>query len=148
LNPSLIYINPTPSLSHPIFFKTSFSSTQYHKKKLFLCRKKYCPGGGGEFVSLVSPHTQNTPMVPNNHDFLQSGRHYSQRLSVSLTLMCFIFLPIHLINIYLYYYVCRYSYCTDINSEVCHPRCVFKLYGAVNSVKNTTINTWLNDGVY
>ena len=34
------------------------------------------------------------------------------------------------------------------NSEVCHPRCVFKLYGDVNSVKNTTINIWLNDGVY
>jgi len=34
------------------------------------------------------------------------------------------------------------------NSEVCHPRCVFKLYGEVNSVKNTTINIWLNDGVY
>ena len=33
-------------------------------------------------------------------------------------------------------------------SEVCHPRCVFKLYGEVNSVKNTTINIWLNDGVY
>ena len=27
------------------------------------------------------------------------------------------------------------------NSEVCHPRCVFKLHGEVNSVKNTTINT-------
>ena len=25
---------------------------------------------------------------------------------------------------------------------------VFKLYGQVNSVKNTTINIWLNDGVY
>jgi len=25
---------------------------------------------------------------------------------------------------------------------------VFKLYGEVNSVKNTTINIWLNDGVY
>jgi len=35
-----------------------------------------------------------------------------------------------------------------LNSEVCHPRCVFKLYGEVNSVKNTTINIWLNDGVY
>ena len=34
------------------------------------------------------------------------------------------------------------------DSEVCHPRCVFKLYGEVNSVKNTTINIWLNDGVY
>ena len=34
------------------------------------------------------------------------------------------------------------------NSEVCHPRCVFKLYGEVDSVKNTTINIWLNDGVY
>jgi len=33
-------------------------------------------------------------------------------------------------------------------SEVCHPPCVFKLYGEVNSVKNTTINIWLNDGVY
>ena len=33
-------------------------------------------------------------------------------------------------------------------SEVCHPRCVFKLHGEVNSVKNTTINIWLNDGVY
>jgi len=30
-------------------------------------------------------------------------------------------------------------------SEVCHPRCVFKIYGEVNSVKNTTINIWLND---
>jgi len=25
------------------------------------------------------------------------------------------------------------------NSEVCHPCCVFKLYGEVNSVKNTNI---------
>jgi len=25
-------------------------------------------------------------------------------------------------------------------SEVCHPRCVFKLYGEVKSVKNTTLN--------
>ena len=33
-------------------------------------------------------------------------------------------------------------------SEVCHPRCVFKLYGEVNSVKNTTMNIWLNDSVY
>ena len=28
------------------------------------------------------------------------------------------------------------------------PFCVFKLYGEVNAVKNTTINVWLNDGVY
>jgi len=35
-----------------------------------------------------------------------------------------------------------------LNSEVCQPRCVFKLYGEGNSVKNTTINIWLNDGVY
>ena len=34
------------------------------------------------------------------------------------------------------------------NSEVYHPRCMFKLYAEVNSVKNTTINIWLNDGVY
>ena len=34
------------------------------------------------------------------------------------------------------------------SSEVRHPCCVFKLYGEVNSVKNTTINTWVNDGVY
>jgi len=34
------------------------------------------------------------------------------------------------------------------NSEVCHPRCVFKLYAEVSSVKNTTVNIWLNDGVY
>ena len=37
---------------------------------------------------------------------------------------------------------------TITDSEVCQPRCVFKLYGEVNSVKNTTINIWLNDGVY
>ena len=41
--------------------------------------------------------------------------------------------------------VCHSEVC---HSEVCHPRCVFKLYGEVNSVKNTTINVWLNDGVY
>jgi len=35
-----------------------------------------------------------------------------------------------------------------LNSEVCHPCCVFKLYGEVNSVKNTTINKWLNECVY
>ena len=33
-------------------------------------------------------------------------------------------------------------------SEVCQPPYVFKLYGEVNSVKNTTINICLNDGVY
>jgi len=38
--------------------------------------------------------------------------------------------------------------CWGVPSEVCHPRCVFKLYGEVNSVHNTTINIWLNDGVY
>jgi len=32
--------------------------------------------------------------------------------------------------------------------EVCRPSCVFKLEGEVNSVKNTTMNIWLNDGVY
>ena len=32
--------------------------------------------------------------------------------------------------------------------EVCQPGCVFKLKGEVNSVKNATINIWLNDGVY
>jgi len=33
------------------------------------------------------------------------------------------------------------------NYVVCYPRCVFKLYGEVDSVKNTTVNVWLNDGV-
>jgi len=33
------------------------------------------------------------------------------------------------------------------NSEMCHPRCVFKLYGELNSVKNATLNIWLNGGV-
>ena len=37
---------------------------------------------------------------------------------------------------------------SEVCHEVCHPCCVFKLYGEVNSVKNTTINIWLNDGVY
>jgi len=36
----------------------------------------------------------------------------------------------------------------NMNFEVCLPCCVFKLYGEVNSVKNTTINIWLNGGVY
>ena len=44
-----------------------------------------------------------------------------------------------------------------LNSEVCHlrcairgvpSRCVFKLYGEVSSVQNTTIIIGLNDGVY
>ena len=34
------------------------------------------------------------------------------------------------------------------NSEVCHPRCAFKLYGEVNSVKKHNYKIWLNDGVY
>ena len=34
------------------------------------------------------------------------------------------------------------------NSEVCHPRCAFKLYGVVNSVKKRNYKIWLNDGVY
>ena len=33
-------------------------------------------------------------------------------------------------------------------SEVFHPRCVFKLYGDVDSVQNTTTNIWQNDGVH
>jgi len=37
---------------------------------------------------------------------------------------------------------------SDADSEVCHPCCVFKLYGEINSVKNTTVNIWLNGGVY
>jgi len=36
----------------------------------------------------------------------------------------------------------RSNPCTSLAS------CVFKLYGEVNSVQNTTINVWLNDGVY
>ena len=37
---------------------------------------------------------------------------------------------------------------TCYNSGVCQPLCVFKVYGEVSSVKNTTINIWLNNGVY
>jgi len=33
------------------------------------------------------------------------------------------------------------------NSEVCHHRCAFKLYGTVNSVKKHNYILWLNDGV-
>jgi len=37
--------------------------------------------------------------------------------------------------------LCYDSHVTLIcDSEVCHPHCVFKLYGEMNSVKNTTIN--------
>ena len=42
----------------------------------------------------------------------------------------------------------NYIVATHHYSEVCHPRCVFNLYGAVSSVKSTTIHVWLNDGVY
>jgi len=37
--------------------------------------------------------------------------------------------------------MCVLNFSTNFfrNSEVCHPRCVFKLYGEVSSVKNTTI---------
>ena len=34
------------------------------------------------------------------------------------------------------------------NSEVCHPRCEFKLYGKANSVKKHNYKLWLNDGIY
>ena len=45
---------------------------------------------------------------------------------------------------------CRVLYQINLrnSAEVCHPHWVFKLYGEVNSVKNTTINIWLNGGVY
>jgi len=43
---------------------------------------------------------------------------------------------------------CSICWLSILDSEVCHPHCVFKPYGEVNSVKNTTINIWLNDGVY
>ena len=33
-------------------------------------------------------------------------------------------------------------------TEVCHPRSVFKLYGEVNSVTNTTINICLNEKIH
>jgi hypothetical protein len=43
----------------------------------------------------------------------------------------------------------RYRYKKEVYYfVVCHPCCVFKLYGEVNSVKNTAINIRLNDGVY
>jgi len=48
---------------------------------------------------------------------------------------------------YVYQHIDEISITSGLHSEVCHPRCVFKLYGGVNSVKNTTINMWLNDGV-
>ena len=34
------------------------------------------------------------------------------------------------------------------HSEVCHPRCAFKLYGEVNSVKKHNYKLRLNDYVY
>jgi len=40
------------------------------------------------------------------------------------------------------------SYFNVHNSEVCHPRCAFKLYGEMNSVKKHNYKIWLNDGVY
>jgi len=33
------------------------------------------------------------------------------------------------------------------NSEVCHLRCAFKLYGEMNSVKKHNYKLWLNDAV-
>jgi len=63
-------------------------------------------------------------------------------------------------HIYIYIYIYRYVKCKIYpntghegpegvhNSELCHPPCVFKLYGEVNSVKNTTINIWINDDYY
>ena len=43
-----------------------------------------------------------------------------------------------------------YVFCVsrDTSFEVCHPRCVFKLHGEVNSVKKHSYKVWLNDGVY
>jgi len=41
-----------------------------------------------------------------------------------------------------------YSTFWGVPSEVCHPRCVFKLYGEVNSVEKHNYKIWLNDGVY
>jgi len=37
--------------------------------------------------------------------------------------------------------ICHYS-------EVCHPRCAFKLYGEVNSFKKHNYKLWLHDVVY
>ena len=76
----------------------------------------------------------------------------SVNISIQLTLTCR--------NGYYCYYYCtkkkgKSNYITSVvagfnfqSAEVCHPRCVFKLYGGVNSVKNITINIRLNDGVY
>jgi len=36
----------------------------------------------------------------------------------------------------------------DQDSAFVHPYTTDTLYGEVNSVKNTTLNIWLNDGVY
>jgi len=58
---------------------------------------------------------------------LPSSSTVSNNLHLCCVVLCYVILSIH-------------------NSEVCHPRCVFKLYGEVNSVKNTTINIWLNVG--
>ena len=41
---------------------------------------------------------------------------------------------------------CYYKW--SVCAEMCHPCCAFKLYGEVNSIKNTTTNVWLNDGAY
>ena len=34
------------------------------------------------------------------------------------------------------------------NSEVCHPRCEFKLYSEMNSVKKHNYKLWLNEAIY
>ena len=35
-----------------------------------------------------------------------------------------------------------------LSSELCHPRCAFKLHGKVKFVKKHNYKLWLNDGVY
>ena len=42
----------------------------------------------------------------------------------------------------------QFDFLVSFNSEVCYPRCAFKLYGEVNSVKKHNYKIWLNDGVY
>jgi len=106
--------------------------------RYFLCLKKIVKSVLSS-VTYSPNHRQAGAQTIN----IQSALRPSPDLCKNVSLLCYLVTTV----IHTQSVRCQMCVCVH-NSEVRHPRCVFKPYGEVNSVKNTTINIWLNGGVY
>jgi hypothetical protein len=104
-----------------LHFVSAYHARSPENRPLDICRI-----GFGLILRLISTENLSSLITLNTKIILHYSRRFSPYRAVNKTHLGY---KNPLVK-------CLFS--IHINSDVCHPRCVFKLYGEVNSVKNTT----------